>query len=68
MHSTLNRAGRTTHLKIVLVSLVATIAVVAVGLNARTGSIETTGTADSMAAIKAGKAQHYVDKERATVR
>ena len=37
MSPSLLNAGRTTHLKIVAVALVAGIAVVAVGINARTG-------------------------------
>jgi hypothetical protein len=45
MHPTIHRAGRTTHLKIALVSLAAAIVVVAVGFNARNSTFDTTATA-----------------------
>jgi len=41
MDSTLSRAGRTTHLKIVVVSLAAAIVVVTIGVYARTGQFAT---------------------------
>ena len=58
MNSTLLRAGRATHLKIVLVSLIAAVAVVAVGFNANTRITETTGTA----VVKAKPAAAYAGK------
>ena len=64
MHPTLHRAGRTTHLKIVLVSLVAVVVVVVVGLNARNSTFDTTATA----VIKATPEPAYAGQERATVR
>jgi hypothetical protein len=64
MHSTLHRAGSTTHLKIVLVSLVAAVVVVVVGLNARNSTFDTTATA----VIKAKPEPTYAGQERATVR
>jgi hypothetical protein len=64
MHPTLHRAGSTTHLKIVLVSLAAAIAVVVVGLNARTSTFDTMATA----VVKPAPAQAYAGQERATVR
>jgi hypothetical protein len=68
MHSSLHRAGSTTHLKIVLVSLVAATVVVAVGLNARTGSTDTAATAAGPVVVKAGQAPAYAGKGSATVR
>ncbi|MBX9825441.1 MAG: hypothetical protein K2Y27_10645 [Xanthobacteraceae bacterium] len=65
MHPTLHRAGSTTHLKIVLVSLVAAIVVVVVGFNARITSID---TASGPAAVKAKPAADYAGQPRATVR
>jgi hypothetical protein len=68
MHSTLHRAGSTTHLKIALVSLVAATVVVAIGFNARTGSPDTAATAAGPAVVKAGQPPAYAGKESATVR
>ena len=68
MDPTIFRATRAMHLKIVLVSLVAVIVVVTVGLNARTGSFDTAGTASGPVVLKAGQAQTYAVKERAPVR
>jgi hypothetical protein len=68
MDSTLHRAGSTTHLKIVLVALVAVTVVVAVGINARTGGTETAATAASPVVVKAGQPPAYAGKEGATVR
>jgi hypothetical protein len=51
MHHSIHSADRTTHLKIVVVALVAGIAVAAFGISARTGS-DFTQTAHVM---KAGK-------------
>lgn len=64
MHPTLHRAGSSTHLKIVLVSLAAAIVVVVVGLNARNTSFDTTATA----VIKAQPTPAYAGKETATAR
>ena len=68
MDSTLHRAGSTTHLKIVLVSLVAATVVVAVGINARTSSTDTAATAAGPAVVKAGQPPAFAGKEGATVR
>ena len=65
MSPTLFRAGRATHLKIVLVSLVAAVVVVVVGINARTGRFETAG---GPTIIKAQPAPSYADKNGGTVR
>ena len=47
MNSSLWSAGHTTHLKIVAVSLVASIVVVAIGINARLDSGATAGVENS---------------------
>ena len=53
MDSSLLRARSATHLKIVLVSLVAAMVVVIVGVNARTTSFDTAATATGPAVVKA---------------
>jgi hypothetical protein len=68
MHSTLHRAGSTTHLKIVLVSLAAVTVVVAVGINARTSSTDTVATAAGPAVVKAGPPPAFAGNDGATVR
>jgi hypothetical protein len=62
---TLLRAGRAAHLRIVLISLAATIVVVLVGLNAR---MDPAGTARSTAAIKAQPASAFAGNEGPAVR
>jgi hypothetical protein len=52
MNHSIYSADRTTHLKIVVVALVAGIAVAGLGISARTGSDD--GYAQSARAIKAG--------------
>jgi hypothetical protein len=54
-NSTIFTADRTTHLKIVVISLVASIAVMVVGITTRVGSPDTTAHVASGPAIKAGK-------------
>ena len=54
MSPSLLNAGRTTHLKIVAVALVAGIAVVAVGINARTTNIATARVGTD-AVVRAGQ-------------
>jgi hypothetical protein len=69
MDSSLWSAGQYTHLKIVVVSLIATVAVVAIGLNGRLDSGVTTErieTAD--VTIKAGKPKAYTDIGQANIR
>ena len=70
MHASIGNAGRTTHLKIVVVALVAAIVVVAVGINARTGDtgnvtarIKTDGRV-----LKAGKPATYTDRDASAIR
>jgi len=68
-NSTIFTADRTTHLKIVVISLIASIAVVIVGITARTvdpdagGRIQTAG-----APIKAGKPVVITNSDTSTVR
>ena len=54
MNHSIHSADRTTHLKIVVVALVAGIAVAAFGISARTNA-DFTQTAQSTHVIKAGK-------------
>ena len=67
MNYTISRANRLTHLKIVVISLVAAIAVVVVGVNARTGHViaESPG---SSTIVKAGQPATYAGEESSTVR
>ena len=67
MSPSLVNAGRTTHLKIVAVALVAGIAVVAVGINARTTNLETAVGSDR-AVVKAGQPATYAGQAAITVR
>jgi hypothetical protein len=69
-NSTIFTADRTTHLKIVVISLVASIAIIVVGIAART-----TTTADAPAriqtagpAVKAGKPTAITRTETSTIR
>ena len=71
-NSTIFTADRTTHLKIVVVSLVASILVIIVGIAART---TTTTTADTTAriqtagpAVKAGKPIAITNSDTSTIR
>ncbi|MFY9602547.1 MAG: hypothetical protein WB540_17685 [Pseudolabrys sp.] len=69
MDSSLWSAGQFTHLKIVVVSLIASIAVVVIGINARLDSGDATArieTADVV--IKAGKPRAYTDIGQANIR
>ena len=62
MHSSLWSAGRNTHLKIVTVSLMASIVVVMIGTNARHDS------GSSQVVVKAGQPAVYTDNAGATIR
>lgn len=69
MDSSLWSAGQFTHLKILVVSLIASIAVVVIGINARLDSGDATArieTADVV--IKAGKPRAYTDIGQANIR
>jgi hypothetical protein len=62
MNSSLWSAGRNTHLKIVAVSLMASIVVVMIGANARHDS------GANQIVVKAGQATIYTDNASATIR
>jgi hypothetical protein len=69
MDSSLWSAGQHTHLKIVAVSLIASIAVVAIGTNTRLDSGVTTERIEPAdATIKAGKPKAYTDIGQANIR
>jgi chromosome condensin MukBEF MukE localization factor len=65
MNHSIYSADRSTHLKIVVVALVAGIAVAGFGISARTSSDDYTQTAR---VIKAGKAMAITSSETSTVR
>ena len=67
MNSSLWSAGHTTHLKIVAVSLIASIVVVVIGTNARLDAGATAGV-ESGQVVKAGTAKTYTDNGGATIR
>jgi hypothetical protein len=62
MNSSLWSAGRNTHLKIVAVSLMASIVVVMIGANARHDS------GGNQVVVKAGQPTIYTDNAGATIR
>jgi hypothetical protein len=68
MDTSLWFAGQYTHLKIVFVSLIASIVLVAVGINARVpdSGAATVATADIV--VKAGKPKAYTDIGQANIR
>ncbi|HYC18405.1 MAG TPA: hypothetical protein VEC94_14470 [Pseudolabrys sp.] len=68
MDGSLWSAGQSTHLKIVVVSLVASIAVVAIGINARLDSVAPTRIETADVVIKAGKTKAYTDIGQANIR
>lgn len=70
MNHSLVTADRTTHLKIVAVSLVAAIAVILVGITARITDIDATGTRMEAhgPAIKAGKPSAVTAREGVAIR
>lgn len=66
MNHSIHSADRATHLKIVVVALVAGIAVTAFGIAARSGGDDTTQTAARM--IKAGKPVVITSSDSSLVR
>ena len=67
MNHSIHSADRSTHLKIVVVALVAGIAVAAFGISARTNA-DFTQTAQSTHVIKAGKPVVITSSDVSTVR
>ncbi|MET3838504.1 hypothetical protein [Bradyrhizobium sp. OAE829] len=67
MNHSIHSADRSTHLKIVVVALVAGIAVAAFGISARTNS-EFTQTAQTTQVVKAGKPVVITSSQTSTVR
>jgi hypothetical protein len=68
MNSSLWSAGHTTHLKIVAVSLIASIVVVVIGINARVDAGATAGLENGPVVVKADKVKTYTDNGGATIR
>ncbi|HET7381271.1 MAG TPA: hypothetical protein VFJ59_01615 [Pseudolabrys sp.] len=68
MDTSLWSAGQHTHLKIVFVSLIASIALVAVGINARVPDSGATTVETADIVVKAGKLKAYTDIGRANIR
>jgi hypothetical protein len=64
MSQSIRSADRATHIKIVAVSLMAAMLVVAVGISARSFSIDR----DSPMVTKAGRSVHFSIKDDSTVR
>jgi hypothetical protein len=64
MSQSIRSADRSTHIKIVAVSLMAAILVVAVGISARNFGIDE----DNPTVTKAGRSVHFSIKENSTVR
>jgi hypothetical protein len=69
MNTSMGTADRATHVKIVVVALVAGILVVIGGLNARIGEVSSqTATVRTDGVIKAGQPTHYSTREGSAIR
>lgn len=70
MDALLWSAGHGTHLKIVLVSLIASIAVIVVGINGHLDREATTTRADAAntGVVKAGLSKHYTEIDKSNIR
>ena len=70
MDTSLWSAGHGTHLKIILVALVASIAVVVVGISSHLDRETTTARADAASAVvvKAGIPTHYSEIDTSNIR
>jgi hypothetical protein len=68
MDTSLWFAGQYTHFKIVFVSLTASIALVAVGINARVPGDESATVESADTVVKAGKPEAYTDIGQANIR
>ena len=71
MNSSLWSADRTTHIKIVAVSLMAAIVVVTIGISARNSDTDSTTvliSTDASVVVKAGKPANYSTVGASTIR
>lgn len=70
MDTSLWSAGHGTHLKIVIVSLIASIAVIVVGINSHLDREATTARADAAdtVVVKAGTSKHYSEIDKSNIR
>ena len=68
MGATLLRAGKTTHLKILAVALSASIAIVIVGINARSDHLPTARATPDSIVVKAGQPCIHAGQGTSTVR
>jgi len=67
MDYSLQSAGRTAHLKMVVVALACAAVIVLVGLNAKT-DIATADLQTKSVVVKAGQPMRYADQETSTIR
>ncbi len=68
MNHSLLTADRTTHLKIVVVALIAAIMVVAVGIGTHLATDETAGVRSGGPVLRAGKPATYTDRDAPFIR
>ena len=70
MDTSLWSAGHGTHLKIVIVSLIASITVIVVGINSHLDREATTAHADAAdtVVVKAGISKHYSEIDKSNIR
>ena len=70
MDTSLWSAGHRTHLKIVVVSLIASIAVIVIGINGHLDRDATTARADAAnpVVVKAGISKHYAEGDKSNIR
>ena len=68
MDSSLFRAGRTTHFKIVAISLVSAIVIVLIGVNARNSDELTAQIRPASGVVKAGQPAIYSSKDDKAIR
>jgi hypothetical protein len=68
MNSSLWSASRSTHVKIVAVSLMASIILIVIGFNARVDSGATARIETNPVVVKAGKPSTYTDNAGSTIR
>lgn len=70
MDTSLWSAGHGTHVKIVVVSLIASIAVIVIGINGHLDREATTARADAAntVVVKAGISKHYAESDKSNIR